>query len=234
VSAAPDDRILGLPPRQAARLCGAFYLYIIVAGIFAEMFVRATLVVAGDAAATAANIRANEWLFRAGFSAELLHIAFDVAIAAILYALFRPVDRGMALVAALMRVACDLVLAMSSITHFVALKALAGGAGLAAVPAEHLQAVALFALRLHGDGYAISLVFFGFACLALGWLVLRSSLLPRALGALMALAGACYLIDSFSHFLAPAFAASLVPWIFLPMFVAELSLALWLLIKGVR
>ena len=80
---------------------------------------------------------------------------------------------------------------------------------------------------------AISLVFFGFACLSLGYLVYKSNYLPRAIGALLVIAGACYLINSFSHFLNPAFAATLMPTIFVPIFVAELSLTLWLIVKGV-
>ena len=91
-------------PQHYARICGALYLYIIVAGIFAE-FVRSRLVVPADAAATASNIMANESLFRIGFSGELLHLAFDVAVAMILYALLRPVDRNVALLAAFMRLA---------------------------------------------------------------------------------------------------------------------------------
>jgi Domain of unknown function (DUF4386) len=86
---------------------------------------------------------------------------------------------------------------------------------------------------LHDDGYAICLLFFGFACLSLGSLVFRSRFLPRTIGALMAIAGVCYLINSFSHFLAPLFATTLFPALFVPIFIAELSLTLWLLVKGV-
>jgi hypothetical protein len=90
-------------------------------------------------------------------------------------------------------------------------------------------------MNLHGDGYAIGLVFFGFACFALGYLIFRSGYLPRTIGVLMAVAGACYLINSFAHFLHPATGAALFnAGILLPCFVAELSLALWLLIRGVN
>lgn len=224
----------GIAARRYARTCGVLYLYIIVAGIFAELFVRGKLVVAADAEATAANIAANETLFRIGFSGELLHLAFDVAVAVILYAVLRPVDRHIALLAAFMRLACDIVLAAASLSHFAALRLLADSAFLKAFTPDQLHALALLGLELHGDGYAISLVFFGFACLSLGYLIYRSGFLPRALGVLMAIAGLCYLADSFSHFLAPAFAARLVPGLFVPMFVAELSLTLWLIVKGVN
>jgi len=64
-------------------------------------------------------------------------------------------------------------------------------------------------------------------------LILRSGYLPRALGVLMQIAGTCYLVNSFALILAPALASHLFPAILLPPFVAELSMATWLLVKGV-
>jgi hypothetical protein len=228
------EQTFRMSPQPYARLCGLLYLYIIVAGIFAELFVRSRLIVATDAALTASNIMTNEALFRLGFSGELLHIAFDVVVAVLLYALLKPVDRNVALLAAFMRLACDIVLAVTSLSHFVALRLFADADYLNTFSPDQLHTLALLALKLHGDGYAISLVFFSFACLSLGYLIFRSGFLPRTIGALMAVAGVCYFIDSFSHFLSPAFAARLFPGIFIPMFIAELSLALWLTVRGVN
>lgn len=227
------ERSSEVAPQVYARICGGLYLYIIVAGLFAEMFVRSKLVVAGNAAATASNIMANERLFRIGLSGELLHLAADVGVAALLYGLLRPVDRTVAVLATLMRLAAAIILAVASISHFVALRLLAGAAYLNAFPADQRQSLALLALRLHGDGYAICLVFFGFACLALGYLIFRSGYLPRSIGVLMAIAGACYLFNSFVRFLAPTAASVIFQVILLPVFVAELSLAVWLVVKGV-
>lgn len=229
-----DQQTGRMSPQHYARLCGVLYLYIIVAGMFAELFVRSRLVVSTDAAVTASNIMANESLFRLGFSAELLHIAFDVVVAVILYALLRPIDRNIALLAAFTRLACDIILAVASLSHFAALKLFAEAEYLKTFTPDQLHTLALLALKLHGDGYAISLVFFSFACLSLGYLIFRSGFLPRTIGALMAIAGVCYLINSFSHFLSPAFAGTLFPGLFVPIFVAELSLALWLTMKGVN
>jgi hypothetical protein len=209
------------------------YLYIIAAGSFAELFVRSKLVVSGNAAATAGNILAREGLFRLGFSGEFLHLAFDVAVAMILYALLRPVDRNIALLAAFMRLACDIVLAVAGLSQFAALRLLGGAEFLKAFTSEQLQALALLILGIHGDGYAVSLVFFAFACLALGYLIYRSGYLPRTIGVLMTIAGICYLVSSFVHFLAPAWDADLLAPLFVPIFFAELSLTLWLLVKGV-
>lgn len=227
-------RSVTLSPQRYARVCGVLYLYIIMAGIFAELFVRAALVVPTDAKATASNILAHESLFRIGFSGEMLHLAFDVAVAVLLYALLRQVDRYIALLAAFMRLACDLILAVASLSHFAALRLLENGDYLHTFAPEQLQTLALFALKLHGDGYAISLVFFAFACLSLGYLIYRSGYLPRIIGVLMAIAGLCYLVNSFAHFLDPVFAASLFPPIFVPIFLAEVSLTLWLIVKGVN
>lgn len=220
-------------PQPYARVCGALYLYIIAAGMFAELAVRSKLVVAGDAAATAANILANEALFRLGFSAELLHLAFDALIAALLWTLLRPVDRTLALVAAFTRLACDIVLAVASLAHFAALRLLQGADYLPGLDEAGRQSLALLALRLHGDGYSISLVFFAFTCLALGVLVARSGFLPEWIGRLLFVAGLCYLVMSFAHFLAPELGGRLFPVLFVPILAAEASFTLWLLIRGV-
>ena len=115
------QQTVSVSPQHYARLCGVLYLYIIVAGMFAELFVRSRLIVSTDAAVTASNIMANESFFRLGFSGELLHVAFDVGVAVGLYALLRPIDRNIALLAAFMRFACDIVLAVASLSHFAAL-----------------------------------------------------------------------------------------------------------------
>jgi hypothetical protein len=80
----------------------------------------------------------------------------------------------------------------------------------------------------------MGLIFFGFECLVLGYLIFRSGYFPRILGVLMQIAGLSYLTNSFALLLAPAFAAKLVPAILLPALIGELSLCLWLLIKGVN
>lgn len=226
------DRTSDNSPQVYARICGVLYLYIIIAGIFAET-VRSKLIVSADAAATARNIMANESLFRLAFSGELLHLACDVAVAVLLYVLLRPVNRNIALLAAFMRLASDVVLAVASLSHLAALRLLENTGYLSSFEPGQLQSLALLALKLHGSAYAISLVFFGFACLALGHLVFRAGYLPKALGVLLGIAGVCYLVDSFASFLAPALSSALFPAIFLPVLVAELGLALWLVVKGV-
>jgi hypothetical protein len=135
--------------------------------------------------------------------------------------------------AAFFRLTSDVILAVASISHFAALRLLGGADYLATFQPEQLQTLALLALKLHGDGYSICLAFFGFACLALGHLIYKSTFLPKTIGVLMAIAGGCYLLNSFTGFLAPAIAGKLFPVVFAPILITEMTLALWLLVKGV-
>jgi hypothetical protein len=87
---------------------------------------------------------------------------------------------------------------------------------------------------LHGLGYNISLVFFGFGCGVLGYLIYRSTYLPRLIGALLVVTGLCDLFHSFAAIVAPSFSARLYPWTLLPGFVSELALCVWLVVKGIN
>jgi hypothetical protein len=96
-----------------------------------------------------------------------------------------------------------------------------------------LQALALMSLKLSAEGLNIAMVFFGFYCILIGYLIFKSAFLPRIIGVLLVIAGICYLINSFATFLAPRFAAHLYPYILIPG-GAELVLAFWLLVMGVN
>ncbi len=221
-------------PQLQARICGFLYLIIIAAGFFAEGYVRGTLIVAGDAAATAHNILSSEQLYRLGGASEFVTLFCDITVALILYNLLKPVSRSLALLAAFFRLVFSTVYATLSLTHFAPLVLLQGGGYLTAFTAGQLQALALLSLKLHAIGYNASLVFFGVHCLLIGGLITRSTFLPRTIGVALVVAGACYLTNSFANFISPASAALLFPYILLPGFVAEASLALWLFVIGVN
>lgn len=225
---------LAAAPTLEARFAGAAYLYIVVAGIFVELFVRSSLIVPSDAAATAANILGAEQLYRVGFVAELFVLVCDVLVAALLYRVLRPAGEMIALLAAAFRLVMAAMLAANALNHFEPVLLLGGEAVGVSLPTAQLEALALQALRLQALGYSAGLVFFGFACLFAGVGIIRSAFLPRPIGWLMTLAGVCYLVNSLSGFLAPDFARALFPYILLPCLIAELSLSLWLLIAGIN
>lgn len=221
------------PPRTLARIGGVLYLIIIVVGIFGQLFIRGQLAVPGDATATARNIAESELLWRIGASAELAMLACAVVLAMIFYELFKPVGRRLALLGLLFNLVSIVLEATNKLNLFRAVRYLGDAAYLKAFEPGQLQALAYQAVKADEAGFAISLMFFGFVCLILGQLIRRSGFMPGIIGVLMQLAGACYLVNSFSYLVVPAFAATLLPWILLPVFVAELSLCLWLLVKGV-
>lgn len=218
---------------RLARLGGLLYLAIIVLGLFGEAFVRNTLVVPGDAAATAAAIAGAPGLWRAGIVGDLLMHVLDVPVIVILYLLLKPVNRTLAQLATLFNIVQTAVLVLNKLSLLLPLFLLEPSAYLQALPAEQLQALSQLAIKAHGYGFGIGLIFFGCACLVRGQLIARSGYLPSLIGRLLQLAGLCYLVNSVALLMWPALASQLFPAILLPAFVAELALSLWLLVKGV-
>jgi len=221
-------------PQRYARWAGALYLAIIALGLFGELAVRGSLVVAGDAAATAERIAASPLLWRAGIAGDLMMQVLDLPVIVIFYLLLRPVSRSLALLATGLNLIQTAVLAANKMTLLLPVMLLLGeGAHLKTVPVEQLQALAYLSIQAHGYGFGIGLIFFGFACLVRGWLIFKCGFLPPVLGLLMLAAGLGYLVNSFALLLAPDLASLLFPAVLMPAFVGELALALWLLVKGV-
>ncbi|AUV80427.1 DUF4386 domain-containing protein [Salinigranum rubrum] len=230
-----DGHVQTVSPRTVARVTGLLYLLVFVTAGFSEGYVRGTLVVPGDAAATAANIAASEWLFRLGFVSDLVAFSADAVIAVLLYVLLRPAGRTLALVAASLRlVAHPAIASINLLNQFVALQLLSGAAYLTAFDPEQLHALALLFLTAHRYGYLIGGVFFGFHLLALGYLLFRSDRFPGVLGLLIALAAVGYLTESFTFFLLPAYGSFASTLVVVTAVVGELVLALYLVLKGVR
>lgn len=225
------------PQRKTARIAGILYLVIIVAGMFAQFFVRQTLVVPGDAGATATNIIASEGLFRAGIAADLVMIMADVAIGLAFYLLLKHVNHALALLAAFFRLGQAAMLAVNLLNLVFVLELLGGAEYLGAFEAQQLQALILPLLNAHGIGYALGLVFFGFSILILGYLLYRSAYFPGILGILLLLASLGYLADGFARVLLVNYAAYqpiFDNYVVTAAFIAELLLGLYLLIKGAR
>lgn len=222
-------------PRTLARIAGLLYLVVIVCAGFAEGYVRSGLLVPGDAAATAENIRAAEGLFRLAFAGDLVAFLCDVVIAVLLYVLLAPVSRTLSLLAAWFRLlAHPAIASVNLLNHFGVLLVLGGRTGPAAFEPAQLDALALLLLEAHGYGYLIGGAFFGVHCALLGWLLFRSHRFPAALGVLMGIAGGGYLLESFTFFLVSAFEAAATTLVVVTAGLAEVSLCFWLLLRGVR
>ena len=208
--------------QHAARLAGWAYLAIIALGLFGEAYVRGTMLVSGNAAASLQNISANPVLWRLSIAGDLLMHVLDIPVTIFFYLLLRPVSHPLALISTAFNLVQTSILGMNKINL------------LAPFTLMDASAVAFHTIWQHSYGFAIGLIFFGVTCIIRDALIYRSTLIPRAIGGLIIVAGACYLVNSFALILAPSLAAAMFPAILFPAFIGELALSLWLILKGVK
>src|SRR6266446_4998535 len=222
-------RIAESSPRLKARITGVFYLLTMLTGIFAQGFVSGRLVVDGDATATATNILTHKSLFQLGFAVYLIEMACQVAITALFYDLLKPAGRSVSLVAAFLGLAGCVIKTVSRLFYVAPLFILGGAHYLSAFSSEQLQALALLFLKVNDHGAGIALVFFGFYALLTGYLIIRSTFLPRILGVLSVLGGLGWLT-----FLYPPLAHRAFPYVAVFALLGAGALTLWLLVFGVN
>lgn len=217
-----------ISPRFLARMGGACWLICFLTSIY-PLLVSGRLIVRRDAAATAANLLAHEAFFLSGSALLLVSTAFYVGATLFVYDLLKPVNRSLSLLAAFFSLVGCAVGAMSCLFNFAPFVLLKGTPYLSVFTNAELQALAYAFLALRVQANDIGLFFFGLHCLGVGYLIVRSTFLPRPVGLLMLLAGLGWLT-----FLWPPLARNLAPFNMLPGAVGELSLILWLLVKGVN
>jgi hypothetical protein len=224
------DRITEASPRFKARIAGVCQLLEAVTAAFGEVIIPGRLVVAGSAAATAANILGHERLFWLGFASSLIGVAFHIAWALLLYELLKPVNRSVSLFAAFVILVGCAIQALTCLLYLAPLLILQGGNSLSAFTPGQLQALALMFLKLNDYAFDIYLVFFGFWCVLIGYLIFKSTFLPRVLGVLLAISGLGWVT-----YLYPPLAQRLFfPFIAAASALGEIPLELWLIVMGVN
>ncbi len=228
-TAVAAERMAKFSPRLKARITGVFYLVTILTGIFAQGFVSERLVVGGDAAATATNILAHSSLFQLGFAVYLIEMACQIAMTALFYDLLKPAGRSVSLLAALLGFAGCVIKTFSRVFFIAPLIVLGGAHYLSVFSAEQLQALALLFLKVNDRGAAIALVFFGFYALLTGYLIIKSTFLPRILGVVSVVAGLGWLT-----FLYTPLGYRLFPYVAAFGLLGALALIVWLLLFGVN
>lgn len=216
----------------AAKIAGLFYLIFVLLLPLATS-IRSQLIVFGDAAATAQKITANELLFSISFITELASALFFVLAAWALYVLLKPVNKNLALLFLLLNLCGVAIECMSVLNLSTALSLLGGADYLTVFPADQLQAQALLYINMYSNGFMIAQIFFGAWLLPLGILVYRSDFLPRLLGIILVADFFGVLIWFLQFFLLPEYDVISYPGLAVS-FIAEVSLTLWLLVKGVE
>jgi hypothetical protein len=221
--------------KKTARLAGVLYLVMGSAGAFGLVYFPSAFIVRGDAAATASRIASSPLLYRFAVVIDLMAGVFFIWTALTLYKLLQDVDRGRArlMVAfVLAQVAMGFALTLLQIAPLMLLK----GAGYwSAFDRRQLEALALGALTLRGQGIGAVSAYWGLWLLPLGALVYRSGFLPRILGVFLVVAGGAYLVSTLTYFFFPAYYRLVFMAVTTPAAaLGELGLLGWLLIKGAR
>ncbi len=212
---------------QAARLAGALYLSIAVCGGFSIGYVPMQIV-ATDAASSSANLMANLGLFKLGVLADSAVILFELAITAILFQMFRHVGPTMSIVALISRAGMITVMGINLLLWVMPYILLRGDAG----PTPLVQ----FCFEAHAMGVFVWQLFFGVHLLALGWLILKSNVVPHLLGRGLFAGAFGYLIQGVAAlaFIDIALINYASIGLLVIVTISEVSFGLWLMIWGSR
>ena len=228
-AAGVTKRMAAWSPRSKARMAGVFEFLEGLTSAGGQVFILGSLVVAGDAATTAANILGHQPLFWLGFALSLVGAALHVVWACLFYELFKPVNRSVAFVALCVMLVGSAMQALTGLLYLAPLLVLQGGSSLSAFTPQQVQELALVFLKLNAQAFQVDLVFFGLWCVLSGYLIFRSTFLPRILGVLLMIDGVGWML-----YLSPPLASYLFPAIAVASGLAEIPLQLWLIVMGVN
>jgi hypothetical protein len=220
--------------KKTARVAGLLYLVVALTGAFSIMYVPTTLIVPGNATATADNITSSELLFRMGIASGLICQICFIFLVLTLHRLLRDVDRAYAAAMVALVIVAVPIAFLNMLNNLAALIVLSGAEFLSAFNPAQLQALAMTFLNLHEQGIVIVEMFWGLWLFPFGILVFKSGFIPRALGVLLMLACVAYLTDSFTSLLLPRYKDFVSSLTAAPAGLGEFAIMLWLLIKGVK
>lgn len=222
------------PTKRSAHIAGALYLLLALTAPLYLVYVPATLIVRGNAAATAEKILSSERLFRMGILSELVSGVIAIFLVLALYNLFKGVNQMHAslvvILGALVSVPISFV---NAVNHIAALTLLRGADFLTVFDKPQREALAMLFVRMHGHGILVNEIFWGLWLFPFGLLVMRSGFLPRILGILLIINGFAYLAISLTSLLLPDYASVVRRMAMIPL-TGELWIMLWLLIRGAR
>ncbi len=220
--------------KSLARIAGILYLLVGIFGGFAEGFVDPKMYVAGNAAATAANIVTNSALARLGVVSHLLDGTFFVFLALTLYTLLQHVNKSVARAMLVLVALSTGIVCLNAVFLFEGLRVATDSSFASAFGAAGSNALVLLLLDTEHYGILIAQVFFGLWLAPLGYLAYKSGMFPKWLGVLLIAACVCYLVDLLAAFLAPGLGRTIHVAVVIPPTIAEISMVIYLLVKGVR
>ena len=221
------------PTDKAARVVGAWYLSMVLTGPFTLIYIPSTLIVRGDAVATASRILEHQTMFRLGIAAEVVGAVIFLCTALALYRLFRDVSQTRAVQLLAFAAVSAGVAFFNTLNNVAAFALFRGGEFLGALPTPQREALGMLFIRLHGQGNVINEIFWGLWLVPMGLLVIQSRFMPRFIGVWLLVNGAAYVALCFIGLFAPQY-SSIAFTSAQPALFAELAFMLWLLIKGAK
>ena len=213
-----------------ARVAGVAMLLSIIFGFLGEMILPDKIVVRGDPAATTANILVNPTLFRLSFASYLVEGLCDLALCVFFYILLKPVNARLALLSAFFGIGSMIIYAVAQSSFFASSLVVGDTPGMSAFTTEQRNALAYLAIRISGTIAWLFLCLYGTASMIRGYLIARSTYLPRILGILFIIGGACFFLRTATYLLAPKYSSM---YLLIPMAVAGVPMTVWLLFRGV-
>jgi Domain of unknown function (DUF4386) len=214
-----------------ARVAGLLFVATLLAGGFGEGYVPGALIAGHDAAATVANLKAHDTMYRLSFAAYLIEALCDVGIAVIFYVLLEPAGRVLALMTVFLGVLSTATFAACEIFYFgLPQLLLRGSPYLGTFSPAQLATLTLLSLKLFSYGGGLFTVFYGTGWILRGILMMRSGYFPRILAVLMMIGGLGFVLSNAFQVLAPQYQTQYLLFAFAP---GGILLGLWLLIRGV-
>jgi hypothetical protein len=218
-----------MSPKAKARLVGSLLLITILAGGFAQGYVAGRLIVSGDATATATNILAHQPLYRLAFAVYLMEMACQITMTVLFYELLKPASKTASIIAAAFGLVGCTIKTVSRLFFFAPLLLLGSAQYLGVFDAKQLPALAFFFLRVNYTAETMAMVFFGLYALVKGYLLFRSTFLPRALAVLSVTGGLGWMI-----YLYEPLALRLQSYIVGVGVIGSLVSVIWLIVFGVN
>jgi uncharacterized protein DUF4386 len=222
--------------RKAAKVAGFMYLFTMVTANFAEFYVRGQVLVPADAMQTARNIAASAGLFRLGIACDLLTLIGDVVLVVALYAVLKPINRNLALLAAFWWLVECSIAAATVANDFAAVLLLSGADSLRALNAEQGQTLARLLIGMDTGGNRVAALFFGLGSTLFCCLWFKSRYVPRVLAAWGILASLVPAIVPLATIVFSTLANAPLRRARsgVPIVIFEVILGVWLLVKGIQ
>jgi hypothetical protein len=216
--------------QRYARVAGVLFLVSLVAGAFGEAYAPSKIIVSNDAAATVANIKNFQFIYRLGFAAFMTESLCDITLALLLYALLKPVNKYLSLLAAFFGLIATATFACAELFYFAPRVIMRGDSYLNTFSPDQLNSLVLLTFKFSMSAGMLTTAYYGMGWLVRSYLMFRSGYLPKFLGVLMAIGGAGFVLRNFLLILAPEYASDVFLMLMMP---GGLIMTGWLIIKGV-